>query len=151
MEKPKTPVVGMVEREGRVIAIVASDTKKPTLHGLIKDYVLPRTTVFTDDYPAYDELNPSNYNHYRIKHGARVYVSGKVHTQTIEGFWSLVKNGLRGVYHSVGKNYLQSYLNEYSFRYNRRFDTQPMFVSFLKQVEKRDAVVYRAPVPVDSF
>ena len=146
--KPKTPVVGMVERKGRVVAVVASDTKKPTLHGIIREYVLPRTTVFTDDYPAYDELNPSHYNHYRIKHSARVYVSGNIHTQTIEGFWSLVRNGLRGVYHSVGKGYLQSYLNEYSFRYNRRFDEQPMFISFLKQVEKRDAVVYRAPVAI---
>jgi transposase len=149
--KPKTPVVGMVERKGRVIAVVAPDTKKSTLHGMIREYVLPRTTVFTDDYPAYDELNPRNYNHYRIKHSARVYVSGNVHTQTIEGFWSLVRNGIRGVYHSVGKGYLQSYLNEYSFRYNRRFDEQPMFISFLKQVEKRDAVLYRAPVTVEPF
>jgi transposase len=77
-----------------------------------------------------------------------VYVVGETHTNTVEGFWSLVKNGLRGVYHSVGKGYLQSYLNEYSFRYNRRFDVQPMFVSFLKQVEKRDAVVRQTPVVV---
>jgi hypothetical protein len=107
--------------------------------------------VFTDDYPAYDGLDVRGYTHQRIRPTARVYVAGNCHTQTIEGFWSLVKNGLRGVYHSVGKNYLQSYLNEYSFRYNRRFDVQPMFVSFLKQVEKRDAVVYRAPVPVEPF
>jgi len=61
---------------------------------------------------------------------------GDVHTNTIEGFWSLVKRGISGVYHSVGSHYLQTYLNEYSFRYNRRFDTQPMFTSFLKQVRK---------------
>ena len=61
---------------------------------------------------------------------------GDVHTNTVEGFWSLVKRGIGGVYHSVGSNYLQSYLNEYSFRYNRRFDVQPMFTSFLKQVRK---------------
>jgi transposase len=74
---------------------------------------------------------------------------GDIHTNTVEGFWSLVKNGLRGVYHSVGHHYLQSYLNEFSFRYNRRFDVQPMFMSFLKQVEKRDVVAYRAPVAVE--
>ena len=59
---------------------------------------------------------------------------GTTHTQTIEGFWSLVKRGIGGVYHSVSKKYLQTYLNEYSFRYNRRNDSQPMFNAFLNQV-----------------
>ena len=76
---------------------------------------------------------------------------GDVHTNTIEGFWSLVKTGIRGVYHSVGRHYLQTYLNEYSFRYNRRFDEQPMFWSFLQQVEKRDAVVRQSPVAAEPF
>jgi transposase len=79
---------------------------------------------------------------------------GDIHTNTVEGFWSLVKNGLRGVYHSVGHHYLQSYLNEFTFRYNRRFDVQPMFISFLKQVEKRDAVLRqtpRVPIEVEPF
>jgi hypothetical protein len=80
-----------------------------------------------------------------------VYVVGDTHTNTIEGFWSLVKNGLRGVYHSVGRHYLQTYLDEYSFRYNHRFDTQPMFQTFMHQIEKRDAVVRRAPVEVEPF
>jgi transposase len=151
IRKPKTPVVGMVERTGRVIAVTAFDTKKSTLHGIIKEHVLPRTTVFTDDYPAYDGLHPGKYNHYRINHSAKIYVSGNVHTQTIEGFWSLVKNGMRGVYHSVGSGYLQSYLNEYSFRYNRRSDIQPMFTSFMQQIQKRDAVSWQAPVEVQPF
>ncbi|HXM12428.1 MAG TPA: transposase, partial [Terriglobales bacterium] len=62
-----------------------------------------------------------------------------------------VKTGIRGVYHSVGRHYLQTYLNEYSFRYNRRFDEQPMFLSFLGQIEKRDAVARQSPVPVEPF
>jgi transposase len=148
--KPKTPVVGLVQRKGSVRAFVVADVKKDTLHGLIKEHVLPSNLVFTDDFPAYDGLSrtPHNYYHRRIRHSERVYVAGDVHTQTIEGFWGLVKNGIRGVYHNVGRHYLQTYLNEYSFRYNRRFDEQPMFMSFLKQVEKRDAVVRQsAPVP----
>lgn len=59
---------------------------------------------------------------------------GDIHTKTIEGFWSLVKRGIGGVYHSVSKKYLQTYLNEYSFRYNRRMLNQPMFTSLLTQV-----------------
>ena len=142
-DRAKTPVVGMVERKGRVRAVVAADVKGSTLLGLVKEHVLPKSTVFTDDFPSYDLMGRhiNEYNHRRINHSEKIYVMGDVHTNTIEGFWSLVKTGIRGVYHSVGRHYLQTYLNEYSFRYNRRFDTQPMFLSFLQQVEKRDAVV----------
>ena len=59
---------------------------------------------------------------------------GDVHTNTIEGFWSLVKGGLRGVYHQVSTKYLQSYLDEYSFRYNRRDQGNLIFISLLKRV-----------------
>jgi transposase-like protein len=139
----KTTVVGMVERKGRVRAVVAADVKGSTLLGLVKEHVLPKSTVFTDDFSSYDLMDRhiNEYNHRRINHSEKIYVMGDVHTNTIEGFWSLVKTGIRGVYHSVGRHYLQTYLNEYSFRYNRRFDTQPMFWSFLQQVEKRDAVI----------
>jgi transposase-like protein len=137
----KTPVVGMVQRKGQVRAFVAADVKADTLRGLIKEHVLPRTTVFTDEFKSYNGIGARGYTHERINHSENIYVSGEVHTNTIEGFWSLIKTGIRGVYHSVGRHYLQTYLNEYSFRYNRRFDVQPMFVSFLQQVEKRDAVV----------
>lgn len=61
---------------------------------------------------------------------------GDVHTNTIEGFWSLVKRGINGVYHVVSAKYLQSYLNEYAFRYNHRQDEVPMFQTMLAQVEK---------------
>jgi hypothetical protein len=63
----------------------------------------------------------------------------------------LVKTGLRGVYHHVGKHYLQTYLDEYSFRYNHRFDTQPMFTTFMHQIEKRDAVIRQMPIEAEPF
>lgn len=144
----KTPVVGMVQRKGQVRAFVAADVKADTLRGFIKEHVLPRTMVFTDDFKSYNGIGARGYTHQRINHSEKVYVNGDVHTNTIEGFWSLIKRGIGGVYHNVGRHYLQTYLNEYSFRYNRRFDVQPMFVSFLYQIEKRDAVVRRTPVPV---
>jgi transposase-like protein len=114
---------------------------------LAKTYVLPKSTVFTDDFVSYDHLDRhiNEYTHHRINHSQKIYVMGDVHTNTIEGFWSLVKNGIRGVYHSVGRHYLQTYLNEYSFRYNRRFDEQPMFMSFLQQVRKNGAPQLPAP------
>ncbi len=59
---------------------------------------------------------------------------GDAHTNTIEGFWSLVKRGISGVNHAVSAKYLQDYLNEYAFSYNRRQQEEPMFESFLSQV-----------------
>jgi hypothetical protein len=63
-------------------------------------------------------------------------VDGSTHTQTVDGFFGLFKNGVRGVYHAISTTYLQSYLNEYTFRYNRRFSAQPMFWAMLDRVEK---------------
>ena len=124
-DKVKTAVVGIVERggKGRVIAKTASDLTGATLTGMVREYVLPASTVFTDELAAYNgipEIPEGGYVHRRIRHSAKVYVQGDVHTNTIEGFWSLVKRGIGGVYHSVSQKYLQSYLNEYAFRYNHR-------------------------------
>lgn len=131
-----TPVFGMVERGGRVIAKVTPDTKVKTLFPIIHERVLPASTVYTDDYVIYENLatKVNGYDHRRIQHSQKVYVMGDIHTNTIEGFWSLMKRGIGGVYHSVSRKYLQSYLDEYSFRYNRRFSNEPMFVSLLERV-----------------
>ncbi len=139
IDSPMTPVFGMVERGGRVLAKVTPDTRIKTLFPIIHERVLPASTVYTDDYVIYENLaNKQNrYTHRRINHAERVYVMGDIHTNTIEGFWSLVKRGIGGVYHSVSKAYLQSYLDEYSFRYNRRNAKQPMFISLLEQVSER--------------
>src|SRR5271166_1017808 len=126
-DKQKSPVVGIVERggKGRVIAKATSDVVGATLLGMAHKFVLPKSTIFTDEFCSYDGIKhmSGDYRHRRIKHSAKVYVRGDVHTNTIEGFWSLVKRGIGGVYHSVSQKHLQSYLDEYSFRYNRREST----------------------------
>jgi len=133
----KTCVVGAVERGGRVVAIAANDATRETLHGIAKEYILPESTVFTDELVSYDGLESNGYQHRRINHSAGVYVVGDVHTNTIEGFWSLVKRGISGVYHNVGKHYLQTYLDEYSFRYNRRNQGNLIFNAMLERVFER--------------
>ena len=134
----KSCVVGIAERKGkgRVRAMVATDATKKTLHGIAKEHVLPKSTIFTDEYYSYNGLEDEGYTHRRINHSAGVYVMGDIHTNTIEGFWSLVKRGLGGVYHQVSKKYLQSYLDEYSFRYNRRDQGNLIFTSLLKRVSE---------------
>jgi transposase-like protein len=103
---------------------------------LVTQHIMPASTVFTDEAGVYKRLPKQGYAHHRINHGARVYVKGNVHTQTIEGFWSLLKNGIRGTHHAVGAGYLQSYVNEYVFRYNHRRDAQPMFRAIQGRVVK---------------
>src|SRR6267378_2620534 len=138
----KVAVVGMAERStptrvGRVVARVAPNATKKTLHGLAKEYILPSSTVFTDDFVSYDGLQNLGYVHRRIRHSAKIYVSGDIHTQAIEGFWSLVKRGIGGVYHNVSAKYLQTYLDEYSFRYNRRDMGNQQFRAILQKVSER--------------
>src|SRR5437868_12629288 len=98
----KAVVAGVVARRGKVIARVVEDASKKTLQDFAHEFILPKSTVFTDEHPSYTGLDKA-YTHRRIQHSAGVYVRGDVHTQTIEGFWSLVQNGIRGVYHSVSK------------------------------------------------
>ena len=133
----KTVVAGAVERRGRVVAVKAENVRAATLLPFIREHVLPRTNVYTDELPSYNRLRAHGYVHRRIHHASRIYVAGTVHTNTIEGFWSLLKRGISGVYHAVSEKYLQSYLNEYAFRYNHRNDEQPMFKTMLGQVRGR--------------
>jgi len=76
----------------------------------------------------------SSYSHKRIEHNAKEYVRGKIHTNNIEGFWSLLKRGIGGFYHAVSERYLQNYINEYGFRYNHRKDEKPMFKTVLEKI-----------------
>ena len=132
----KVAVMGMVERQGRIAAKVIPDTSGKTLIPLVNQHVMPSSIVYTDEWKPYRALGRQDYFHERIHHASRVYVRGDVHTNTIEGFWSLVKRGINGVYHVVSAKYLQSYLNEYAFRYNHRNDEAPMFASMLCRVHQ---------------
>ena len=92
--------------------------------------------IFTDEWPLYKGLGKHYRGHKRVKHSAKVYVDGDATTNAVEGFFGLVKTGIRGVYHSVSVDYLQHYLNEYAFRYNRRDGSQPIFWAILDRVQK---------------
>ncbi len=136
----KVPVMGMVQRRGSVIARVIPDASKKTLHGHIFEHILPASIIYTDELHSYGGLQGAGYEHRRIAHHKKVYVQGDVSTNTVEGFFGLFKSGVRGVYHSVSTRYLQNYLDEYTFRYNRRFSSTPLFWSILDRVEKQDAL-----------
>jgi transposase len=130
----KTKVFGMVERGGSVSAHVVEDTKRDTLMPRVTGRVMPATMIYTDEAPVYTSLPAVGYQHKRIHHAARVYVDGDIHTNTIEGFWSLVKRGIGGTHHAVSAKHLQTYLDEYVWRYNHRDDRRPMFLSLLASI-----------------
>ena len=137
----KTPVFGMTERKegdskGRIVAKTVPDTKRKTVMPQVKKKVLPESMVYTDEYTVYDSLSREGYKHERVHHAEEVYVAGNAHVNTVEGFWSLLKRGISGVYHSVSSKHFQSYLNEYTFRYNHREDPRGMFSAFVSQIAK---------------
>lgn len=136
----KTPVFGMAQRQGRVVAKTVPNAKRATLMPHVRSKVLPESIVYTDEFTVYDRPSREGYRHSRVHHAEKVYVAGDVHTNTIDGFWSLVKRGIGGVYHSVSSKHLQSYLDEYSFRCNHRKDEQPMFVTMLSRVSIVDPI-----------
>ncbi|HUY23787.1 MAG TPA: IS1595 family transposase [Candidatus Saccharimonadales bacterium] len=138
-------IMGSVERGGRIVARHVPRATRLEADAHLKTFVLPSANIFTDESNIYSRVH-NTYYHQRVKHSARVYVDGDVHTQTIEGFWSLFKRGLNGVYHSVSTKYLQGYIDEYVFRYNHRFDGTPMFFAFLAQVSRWAAPVAGPPL-----
>ncbi len=115
----KKPVVGVVQRGGNVIAQHITDLQGDTINSIVDLNVKKGSILVTDDNYAYRRLEP-NYPHLVIKHSAKVYVDGMAHTNTIEGFWSQLKRGIDGIYHQVSFKHLQSYVNEFSLRYNSR-------------------------------
>ena len=132
----KQPVFGMVERKGKVITKVVPDVSRDSLLPNIREKVLPSSVVYSDEHSSYDPLKAMGYQHRRIHHGAKVYVVGDVHTNTIEGFWSLVKRGISGVNHAVSAKYLQGYFDSYGFRWNHRNDDEAMYGSMANRVSK---------------
>jgi len=130
----KAKVIGAVQRGGKVIARVIPDVKRYTLVPFMSRKVSRDAILYTDTFPSYDHMTRLGYKHLRIEHSAKEYARGRIHTNNIEGFWSLIKRGIGGVYHSVSEKYLQSYINEYSFRYNHRKDEKSMFETVLEKI-----------------
>ncbi len=115
----KTPVIGILERGGNVKAKKAKDVSNKTLKSFINQNVKRGSTIMTDEWKSYKGLSLL-FGHEIVKHSMGEYVNGAVHTNTLEGFWSLLKRGIIGQYHYVSPKYLNKYINEFCFRYNNR-------------------------------
>lgn len=133
----KTVMFGLLERNGKVIAQKVPDAKKKTLQEIIKSKVKEGSTVVSDEWKGYNGLS-SKFNHLRVNHSQDIFVDGIAHTQSIDGFWSLFKRGIFGIYHSVSEKHIDRYVTEFAQRYNTRETTETeRFNFFLSQCEGR--------------
>ena len=123
----KATVLGFRERGGNVIAKVVADRTKDTLLPIIHETVEPNSVIMTDDYSGYNDLS-KQFQHHTVNHSAKQYVNEMAHTNGIENFWSHLKRGIDGIYHSISNQHLQAYVDEFTLRFNtRKLDTQSRF------------------------
>ncbi len=123
----KPTVLGMVERGGRVRARVIESRHGATLSSAVRANVNPESILFTDDWASYKPLRRHYIDHKVINHSSGRYVEGDTYTNTIEGFFGNLKTGMRGAYKKVSPTYLQTYLNEYTWRYNAKLYGTALF------------------------
>lgn len=117
--KGKAAVAGAVSRAGKVVARVLSKVDRQSLASFVREAVSQKVSLLcTDQHSGYDLL--TEYPRQIVNHGKGQYVVGAIHTNTIEGFWSLFKRGIMGSYHKVSAKYLPLYVAEFQFRYNNR-------------------------------
>lgn len=115
----KTPILGMVERGGKIIASIIDKTLEPIVTKSILGSVVKDSVVYTDGSAAYRNISKL-FTHQKVSHSSGEYVNRSCHTNTIEGFWSLLKRSVYGIYHSTSTKHLQMYVDEMVFRYNTR-------------------------------
>jgi len=116
----KSIVIGAAQRKGNVVARVIENTKTESFESFVREVVSTEVSLLnTDEHSGYRHLSP-DYPHHAVRHQAKQYVVGAIHTNTIEGFWSIMKRGIVGTYHKVSRKYLPLYVAEFQFRYNNR-------------------------------
>jgi transposase-like protein len=121
----KIPVVGAISRKGKVTARVIERVDAKTLQSFVRQAVSEKVDlIVTDEWTGYRNVK-YEYPHAVVRHTKGEYVRGVVHTQTIEGFWSLLKRGIMGNFHHVSRSYLPLYVEEFTWRHNIKGDADP--------------------------
>lgn len=117
----KAMVLGAIQRGGGIRLTVEKRNDRATLHKFIKTALADETEcIMTDEAPAYDGCGDANTRHESVNHHAGEYVRGDVHTNGVEGVWSLFKRSIVGSYHQISEKHLDRYLDEFEFRFNNR-------------------------------
>ena len=134
----KQAVVGMRERQGKVVAMPVATEDKDTIKTAVKSTVQPGSMIYTDEHKSYNVIGSLPYGHKRVNHSAREYVNGMAHTNGIESVWGVMKRGFNGVYHHWSKKHCGQYINEFTFRLNEgnvEIDTQDRLNSLFRAMK----------------
>ncbi|HSW87919.1 MAG TPA: IS1595 family transposase [Candidatus Saccharimonadales bacterium] len=139
--KPKEIVMGILQRGGKIHLRHIPNTGKWTMLKHIKENLTTDATIYTDQLRAYQQLAKYGYAHSSVNHKETYVIRGTdIHTNSIEGFWSIFKRGVTGVYTHISPKYLQDYANEYGFRYGNRQLEDSMFTELLRQIALKKAL-----------
>lgn len=143
-ESHKAPVVALVQRGGKVRSFHMKRVTSENLKAVLAQHVEPSAVLMTDEFRVYHKGGRRFAGHERVNHGAGEYVRGTAHVNTAEGVFSLLKRGITGVYHHVGKQHLDQYLAEFDFRYNTRGMTDgARTIEGIKQVSGKRLMLRR--------
>jgi transposase-like protein len=135
--KNKTMVLGVVEREGgRARTKIVENARASTVVPFLKENVDTSAFLYTDESHMYKSIHKEGYTNERVNHSAYEWARGDMHTNSMEGFWSQVKRSLHGTHHAVSKKHLQSYLDEFTWKWSHRYDDEPVFKSLLRLAAK---------------
>jgi hypothetical protein len=118
----KIMVLGAVQRKGKLKTKVIPQTNIENVNEAIESFIAPDSTMVTDEHHAYNKVG-LKYNHKKVNHRDKEYVRKEdisVHTNSIEGYWNILRKQIDGIHHSVSAKHLQRYCNESAFRYNSR-------------------------------
>lgn len=140
----KTPVVALVQRDGTVRSQIINRVTGKNLKRFIAGNVDNNSTVMTDDLNAYRAIE-GEFNHKSVNHSLGQYVDGQVHTNTIEGYFSLLKRGINGIFHHVSKKHLHRYLTEFDYKYNMRKVTDGTRTTTALGLIEGKRLMYREP------
>jgi transposase-like protein len=140
----KTPVVGILQRGGKIVVKATPDASGQSLVTNIAKNVQAGSTVMTDEWRGYNALAAVGFNHKRVKHKEGNYVTGDVHTNGIESFWALFKRGYHGIYHWMSAKHLQRYIDESVFRFNRKGqEMQEVFAELVNNAAESTKLPYK--------
>lgn len=127
----KAIVFGMVERDGEIITRYVLNASRAALLPHIRENVLEGSLISSDEFMTYKPLKRLGYKHRTVNHAADQWVDGITHTNTIEGFWSMLKRSIRGTHVHVSRKHLSKYLAEFEYRWNMRKRPEAMFARLL--------------------
>jgi transposase-like protein len=144
----KVPVFALVQRDGEIRAGTVKDVTATNLRAILRDNVTPDSHIMTDEFHSYSALDEDFLHHDLVNHKRKEYGRGNVHTNTLEGWFSLLKRGINGTFHHVSPQHLDRYIGEFVFRYNnRKVSDGERAIKALKQVAGKRLVYKEAIKP----